>query len=75
MSVFSVDNAFAYRHGYNIYGHSTDTERTQNLDTLFVHRRKANAGGAAGRAVGDAAAGAAAGPPLGQLYGTLFYLY
>ena len=72
MSVFSVDNAFAHRHGYNQYGHSTDTERTQNVDTRFVHRRKANAGRAAGDAAAGAAGGATAGPPLGQLYGTLF---
>ena len=66
---------FAHRHRFNHYGHSTDTERTQNVDTFFVHRSRANTGGAAGGAAGDAAAGAAAGPPLGQLYGILFYLY
>ena len=78
ISSFSVDNSLAHRHGYNQYGHSTDTERTQNVDTFFVHRRRANTGGAAAGAAGDAAAGAAggaaAGPPLGQLYG-IFYLY
>ena len=67
---------FAHRHCKNKYRHSTGTERTQNVDTFFVHRSRANAGRAAGDATGDAAAGAAggaaAGPPLGQLYGTLF---
>ena len=35
MSDFSVDNAFAHRHCKNKYRHSTDTERTQNVDTCL----------------------------------------
>ena len=54
---------------------NVDTARDTERRHVFVHRRRANAGGAAGRAGVDAAAGAAAEPPLGQLYGTLFYLY
>ena len=75
MSVFSVDNAFAHRHGYNEYGNSTDTERTQNVDTLFVQRRKANAGAQPGAQPGTQPRSQPPDPPWGNCMGLCFYLY